>query len=67
MTMRITVKNEDATRVCHAQLEEREPISGEKHYVDGCTLYAGEQHEFYIHAGRILIVTENANAQIPAL
>jgi len=68
MTMKITVTNADALRVASVVEEEFAlPIGNAPQTVTrrSCSLNAGESRDFWIHASRRLLVSEDAGAFVP--
>lgn len=64
MTMRVSVKNEDPQRTAEVLVEEYrvgDRIAGPKS-VTSTSIAPGESRDFYLHAAKRLIVTENPNA-----
>ena len=65
MTMKITVKNEDAARVAEVLAEEfkiGDPTPAGSQRV---TIQAGQEQAFWIHASKRLVITEDPSASVP--
>ena len=66
MTMMLTIKNTDSNRVARYVIEERDVNTGSLTTCGSQAIYAGQSADVYVHAGRRVIVTEDANASMPA-
>lgn len=65
MTMRLTIKNEDAARTAVVVTEDFQMGNPLPSCANIDTLTPGKSCEVYIHASRRVVVTEDALATIP--
>lgn len=65
MTMKLTIKNDDATRVGKATVEDFQMGKAEPSVVDAFEIEPGASREVWVHASRRVVLTESALAQRP--
>jgi len=66
MTMRLSIKNEDASRVAVAIVEDFTMGNPTPRVTETATIEPGATHVLYVHASRRIVLTEDANAVRPA-
>jgi hypothetical protein len=65
MTMKLSIKNEDAARVARVAVEDFALGKAEPTPTNDFTLEPGESREVYVHAARRVTITEDAHALRP--
>jgi hypothetical protein len=66
MTMRLVIRNDDHGRTAEVVSEEFKPGEALPERTDFARINPGEIREFWIHAGKRLVITEKPHASIPA-
>ena len=64
MTMKITIANDDDRRTARFEVEERNVHTGDIRRIQADSIAPGAKAELWIHAGRRVLISEDADARI---